>query len=129
MAIGAMCSRPAASPTQADSRCKPLLAAADISRTASPQTKVYTSRKSNRDRTRSGAHAGSFRRGRGRDGSACRLGSFPVRDLALVRFRLEDYALTRAAIHHYVDRFRKLQVADTALLFHGRLFRQPLPID
>src|SRR5260370_28068285 len=121
MAIGAMCAGLGVAPTQADSRRKPLLAAADISRTASPQTKVYTSRKSNRDRTRSGAHAGSFRRGRGRDGSACRLGSFPVRDLALVRFRLEDYALTRAPLHPYVDRFRKLQVAETTIPFHGRL--------
>src|ERR1700687_2802414 len=53
----------------------------------------------------------------------------PVRDFALVRFGLEDYALAGAAVHHDADRFRKLQAADTALLFHSRLFRQPLPID
>src|SRR5208282_2565166 len=34
-----------------------------------------------------------------------------------------------AAVHHDADRFRKLQMADTALLFHRRLFRQPLPVD
>ena len=42
---------------------------------------------------------------------------------------LEDCALAGAAVHYYAGWFCKLQVADTALLFHGRLFRQPLPID
>ena len=46
-----------------------------------------------------------------------------------MRFGLKNYSLTRAAVHHDADRFRKLQVADTALLSHSRLFRQPLPID
>jgi len=40
----------------------------------------------------------------------------------------EDYSLTGAAVHYYSDGFREAQVADTALLFHGRLFRQPSPI-
>ena len=44
-------------------------------------------------------------------------------------FGLEDRSLAGAAVHYYSDRFRELQVADAALLFHGRLFGQPLPID
>jgi hypothetical protein len=52
-----------------------------------------------------------------------RSGPLSIRDSVLVRFGLEDYALTGAAVHHYADRFRKLQVADTALLFDRRLFR------
>ena len=56
-------------------------------------------------------------------------GSPRFRSLALERFGLEDYSLTGVAVHHDADRFRKLQVADTALLSHCRLFRQPLPID
>src|SRR5208282_317314 len=38
------------------------------------------------------------------------------------RFRFEDYALTGAAVHHDADWFLELQVADAAVLFHGRLF-------
>src|SRR5205807_7206446 len=52
-----------------------------------------------------------------------------IGESALLRFGLENYSLTGAAVHHDADRFRKLQVADTALFSHGRLFRQPLPID